>query len=849
MPIDTSKVNQKISILQGQYLFEEGNSSNSLNIVHEGSYSLEKKFDKISLNLLKMNGKNLTPGVISLFSNGRYPYSIRSISNSVVSTYQVTQATIKKSIMGKMSLGIMIARTLLRENLELIKKANAIQELYSDLEHTLDNLSLSYYILEPTMFPGIVPDEYQYSEDEVISDPVFRLTRQNLSLFWESGGKLPQKPNISFLSDKHSDFFKKDYSSDMDFDDGEFLFMRKVLSADPNIQTPLYEADITILLQICDKFSKSFLGTLDFIEEKVESLLENLNLFAGKNGLIEKYFLILEMMETGITNEKPEVILPILDFLNDRIEKIQMSFKAIFLADIPDASPKMIEFPGLFKKIQTQQEAIMESMNSDLSPSSESGSGEGESIKLGLDSEAINRELLGSSSKIMNYAELSQDQIKECNALLAKFKTMKNPLDPDSEARKIRKNLTKIFWDAYNKTVLKSITGGRNIPKYIDMFLRFGYFDETLLEGDQKAFLFNFKDNSKSDSKINVFVCDEWLDRIYHKNSVPSLDELGQTYFDKIKADNKESIFKKESDVPPELNKDDYRMSYELNAMYMPNVRLTTRNPASYVPVLNKFQINLPLEKCMVTKEGIYSAIKEILSIDYTAFNREVMFNDEELGVRKEFIQKSVIPDFIIVPSIGSKIMMWQDLSILRGAGAKESKGRIILPMIVLGDLKTLLLEAVAAFRWELCKNILGPEWNNVGIPSITSEYMDYIQFYKKNKDLSIELKEKISSEFKRFRTDRDKFVNDYLLWIKYESEGVQRLNRVVRNIFYKHIPFEKTIRDKVAKLPAFGDMHTRFINIRNRQHKEFETKYRKYVDPTGRLPDPLQENLDFYKV
>ncbi|HMY68469.1 MAG TPA: Crp/Fnr family transcriptional regulator, partial [Leptospiraceae bacterium] len=217
--------------------------------------------------------------------------------------------------------------------------------------------------------------------------------------------------------------------------------------------------------------------------------------------------------------------------------------------------------------------------------------------------------------------------------------------------------------------------------------------------------------------------------------------------------------------------------------------------------------------------------------------------------IRKEFVQRSIIPDFILVPSIGSKIMMWQDLSVLRGAGSKESPGRIIFPIFILGDLKTMMLEAIAAFRWELCKNILGPEWNNVGVPSITSEYMDYIQFFKKNKDLSIEIKEKIAAEFKRFRTDRDKFVNDYMLWIKYESEGIQRLNKVVRGIFYKHIPFQKDIRDKVSKLPAYADMHNRFTNIRNRQFREFEARYKKYMDAQGRYPAVIQENLDFYRI
>jgi hypothetical protein len=160
-----------------------------------------------------------------------------------------------------------------------------------------------------------------------------------------------------------------------------------------------------------------------------------------------------------------------------------------------------------------------------------------------------------------------------------------------------------------------------------------------------------------------------------------------------------------------------------------------------------------------------------------------------------------------------------------------------------------MLLETVAAFRWELCKNIMGPDWNNVGMPSITADYTDYVQFFKKNKDLSIENKEKLAAEFKRFRTDRDKFANDYLLWIKYESEGVQRLNRVVRSIFYRHIPFHKNIRDKVSTQPMFSELQNRFKNIRGRQFKEHENRYKKYMNEAGSLPDVLQDNLNYFIV
>ena len=47
MPIDTSKVNQKISVPTGQVIFEEGASANSLNIIHEGAFLLEKKINGV----------------------------------------------------------------------------------------------------------------------------------------------------------------------------------------------------------------------------------------------------------------------------------------------------------------------------------------------------------------------------------------------------------------------------------------------------------------------------------------------------------------------------------------------------------------------------------------------------------------------------------------------------------------------------------------------------------------------------------------------------------------------------------------------------------------------------------
>ena len=99
MPIDTSISNQKIAISPSQSMFDEGAPCNSLNLIHEGSYEIEKVFDGVLIPILENSGKNLTPGVACLFTNERYPVTITSRSEGLLSTYQITRSTIKKNIM------------------------------------------------------------------------------------------------------------------------------------------------------------------------------------------------------------------------------------------------------------------------------------------------------------------------------------------------------------------------------------------------------------------------------------------------------------------------------------------------------------------------------------------------------------------------------------------------------------------------------------------------------------------------------------------------------------------------------------------------------------------------------
>lgn len=841
MALDTSKVNQKIPISSGIQLFQEGEEAQSLNLLHEGGIKFIKNVNGKNFTIFQLNGSNYTPGAISLFTDGMYPFTIQTTENSVVSTYLINKDSIGKTIVSKLTIGLTIARSFLRSVQVISKRIQDLKSFSASIEKLNDNLSVCFYLLNPSSFPDITPDNPGGNPDLIFDDPSLRLCRENISSFILNGGDIPSRLGPKFLKEDLSHVLQKEYNSEYEFNDKRYELIKRIFSVDANIQNSLFQADPTLLLNCCEALSEIFMDLYRSAIEVMESAnIHVQNLCSTETSLIEKYFMLVDVLNSTGGGDK-DALISLSEYVLPYIQTYLNQYKSLFYEEFINPSPNIAALDILIKNFRSDMGPI--------APEKSSTSDESfDAVSAGIDMDALKKEMENSSSKIFNFAQVPVDTTKEYSALIAKLKTLPNPLDPDPDIRKIRRNLTKIYWDVYQKSINKYMVN-KNVPKQIEMMLKYGYFDETLLEPDQVAFLYMDSSEREPSTSIPVYEGLEWLEMIQQKKYTTSLDEMGQTFFEKLKMETKDFSFKKESELPPNLDNGTARLKYEMSAMFEPNVKLTSGSPASHLPILTKYHIMQPLNKCKITKEGLNEIIQEILKADFSAFNREIVYKNDDLGIKSEFVQTSVIPDFILVPSIGNKVMMWQHLSLFRGFGSKESRGRIILPRFATGDFKTMVMESIAVFRWELCKEILGPDWNNVGIPSITSEYTDYVQFFKKNRDLSIEVKEKLAAEFKRFRDDRSKFVNDYILWIKYESDGIQRLNKVVRNMFYKHIPFPKDIREKVSKLPAFIEIHNRFVNIRNRVHKEMENRYKKYSNQNGSLPKILQENIDYYSV
>jgi hypothetical protein len=157
------------------------------------------------------------------------------------------------------------------------------------------------------------------------------------------------------------------------------------------------------------------------------------------------------------------------------------------------------------------------------------------------------------------------------------------------------------------------------------------------------------------------------------------------------------------------------------------------------------------------------------------------------------------------------------------------------------------MMEVVARFRWELSRTMFSYARNDSYQNSLTGDYSSYIQFYKKNRDLSGEAKEKIKTQIDKYRNNIiDIFTSDYDTWINYEAQGLIRLNKVCRELMFKHCPFSRPIREKLEKQPLYTQMITKYNNIRNKESRLLQAHFNK-LTPNGYPMDPnLAHHLNY---
>ena len=132
----------------------------------------------------------------------------------------------------------------------------------------------------------------------------------------------------------------------------------------------------------------------------------------------------------------------------------------------------------------------------------------------------------------------------------------------------------------------------------------------------------------------------------------------------------------------------------------------------------------------------------------------------------------------------------------------------------------------------------------------MTSEFYDYVQFYRKNRELSTQAKEKVKADLVHAKNNyREVFVSDYVSWMKYEAQGSVRLNKVSRKIISDYVPFAKETRRKLNENPMFRDLFAQADILRKRKKDKEKLLWDRYISAGGTITPELEVHLQFFEM
>lgn len=414
-----------------------------------------------------------------------------------------------------------------------------------------------------------------------------------------------------------------------------------------------------------------------------------------------------------------------------------------------------------------------------------------------------------SCTNILTYAGLSDTDADKIKKKIEQFAGMSDQGASDDGARRLRKELTAYYYDIYKLVFFKSLED-TNIPDEVLMFLYFGYIDEKLAGAENTQILHNAAKAIGLDEEMRIFTFYQWLRLIYTCKKDPSVNDFSTDYITTLRKQRRDGAITEEQEKAA-LVDGKARVIFEIDNMFRSANRMMSSRVTTFVPFFSEQVLTKPLEKSLLSFEAIHKTINVIKAIDYSLFFRQTVYTAPELGLDKAFIQVEVLPDVILMPVVGTRAAMWQEIT-----GAKRTTpGRFILPIAEEEDLSGVIINLCAEFRWELCKRIQGARWNDLTERSLTSDYVDYIDTYRKNRDLSQEAKDRIKSAMQKHRNSyKEMFVADYATYIQYESSGALRHNKVVRLILFNYCPFSKIIREgAIATNPQYTQLIERYNN------------------------------------
>lgn len=415
---------------------------------------------------------------------------------------------------------------------------------------------------------------------------------------------------------------------------------------------------------------------------------------------------------------------------------------------------------------------------------------------------SIMSELSNSLTTILGFAGLELEIGPSFRKHVIAYRALEDKNSSEEEAGRLRRQLTTEF-NALYATIFERSLQTTVLPIPVRMFLYFGYVDEELAGEDNCATLYNLASNMNDHSEFGVYTFYDWLCAIYNGDKNPSRNEFDEDFFDNI---NKQKATGKITDAQATAMKNDalLKVKFELENLFASANKITSGRITTFCPLFTADNVMKNLKDSYITVSQISKTLEMIKSIDYSVFYRESLDLENSSVMGKEAIHLEFLPDVILMPNVGVRGVMWQEIE----GKKRNSPSRMLFSIFHMEDFNVTMVRLAGEFRWEMCKRVQGSRWNDVSEASLTSEYFDYIQFYRKNHDLTNDAKEKIKNSLQRAKNSfKEMFVRDYIVWIFFEGTGSPRLNRVARKILLTYCPFPAELSRKLEQNPMFTEM------------------------------------------
>ena len=451
---------------------------------------------------------------------------------------------------------------------------------------------------------------------------------------------------------------------------------------------------------------------------------------------------------------------------------------------------------------------------------------------------------------------------KKVHSLLSDFLKAEDP----KTKLTYRERLTVAYWELAASIAGKS---GRTLPTPKKMLLRFGVLLQTLINKDQRLLLSKVIENN--DTGEPVFYVDEWLSKIAsgeinpsvvdetkknkgkqarkvnsalerergHKDSILALmknkasliADIEILVLEKAAAIKKHTLVAKYGniigpyspeqkifvneiqDLSKKLLQYDKDLSFAIENMdtslekvkelelkakeegdeeagvdsqvlieefmtLKQMAKMSVGRKGNHFPVLMQQYMRASI-KDIATRENVITMMAEIEKIDPGLFKRTFKRQTNR-----------IVPYTILLPSYGELGVCWEPYEKFNRA---TGRGRIGIPLYP-KELKTAIIYAMGDLRWQVAKETASYYWMEEGL---TGRYYQWFTDQKMRGDV------------------KESFINNYYLWITKEADGMQKLEREVRGIFWRNIPFPQDIKERLRNRGfVYNELYKKDMNI-----------------------------------